>query len=157
MDDLQRLVEVEAIKQLKARYMRCLDTKAWDELADCFSEDATSSYNAGAYAFDGREAIMKFLTDSMSSPRFLTMHHVHTPEIGFTSDHEATGLWYLEDRVIALDHGFELHGTGIYEDRYTKADGRWWITHTGYERVFEKRGALDPAAAEQYTSRFEQS
>jgi hypothetical protein len=27
------LVEVEAIKRLKYRYMRCLDQKLWDEMA----------------------------------------------------------------------------------------------------------------------------
>ena len=30
MDPIQRLVEIEAIKQLKARYMRSVDTKDWE-------------------------------------------------------------------------------------------------------------------------------
>ena len=38
MVDLQ---EIEAIKRLKYRYFRCIDTKAWKELEDCFSEDAS--------------------------------------------------------------------------------------------------------------------
>jgi len=29
----QDLVEIEAIKRLKYRYLRCLDLKLWDELA----------------------------------------------------------------------------------------------------------------------------
>ena len=34
------LVEIELIKQLKYRYMRCVDRKLWSELPDCFTEGA---------------------------------------------------------------------------------------------------------------------
>ena len=44
MDDLH---EIEAIKRLKYRYMRCLDQKRWAELAECFTEDATTAYGGG--------------------------------------------------------------------------------------------------------------
>ena len=30
--------DLEAIKRLKYKYQRCLDTKQWDELRDCFEE-----------------------------------------------------------------------------------------------------------------------
>ena len=33
------LVEIEAIKQLKARYFRLLDTKRWDAWREVFTED----------------------------------------------------------------------------------------------------------------------
>ena len=56
MFDLQ---EIEAIKRLKYKYMRCLDNKLWDEMAECFAEDATCSYSGGKYEFSGREAILK--------------------------------------------------------------------------------------------------
>ena len=36
MDDLQRILAIEEIKQLKYRYLRFLDTKAWDELAEYY-------------------------------------------------------------------------------------------------------------------------
>ena len=32
MDTVERLDAIEAIKQLKARYFRCMDTKDWDGL-----------------------------------------------------------------------------------------------------------------------------
>jgi hypothetical protein len=40
---MAQLEEIEAIKQLKYRYFRCLDSKRWAELAECFAPDATSS------------------------------------------------------------------------------------------------------------------
>jgi hypothetical protein len=41
MDDVRRLLAMEEIKQLKARYYRCMDTKDWQGLAKVFAPDAT--------------------------------------------------------------------------------------------------------------------
>ena len=92
MDEVQKLVEIEKIKRVKARYMRCLDTKDWEGMASCFTEDATSSYGDGAYSFEGRDAVMKFLRDSMSSARFISKHQVHTPEIDIHTEQQAEVL-----------------------------------------------------------------
>ena len=39
-DRLQDILDVEEIKQLKARYFRTLDTRAWEEFAQVFARDA---------------------------------------------------------------------------------------------------------------------
>ena len=41
-DDVQRLVDIEAIKQLRGRYSRAIDTKDWDLLAASLAEDAAA-------------------------------------------------------------------------------------------------------------------
>ncbi len=135
MADLQ---EIEAIKRLKYRYMRCIDEKLWPEMEQCFTEDATSSYSGGKYAYEGRDAIMKFLVESMSRDSFLSSHRVHHPEIELTSDTTATGIWALEDTVIDTQHGITIQGAAFYRDEYVKVDGEWKIRHTGYERTFEQ-------------------
>jgi hypothetical protein len=138
MDFVKQLEEIEAIKQLKYRYMRCIDQKLWQEMEQCFTPDATCSYSGGKYAFDGRDAIMKFLTESMARPTFLSSHRVHHPEIELTSATRATGTWALEDWVIDEQHGITIHGAAFYRDRYVKVGGEWKIEHTGYERTFEE-------------------
>ena len=45
------LEALEAIKRLKYRYLRCLDQKLWDEIGECFTEDATAAYSGGEYAW----------------------------------------------------------------------------------------------------------
>lgn len=131
------LVEIEAIKRLKYRYVRCLDQKRWDELAGCLLPDATAAYGGGAYSFSGCDEILAFLRESLG-PTMITMHQVHQPEIELTSDTTATGTWGLEDRVIMIDHKLTLRGAAFYTDRYSKLDGEWRIAHTGYERLFEE-------------------
>lgn len=131
------LVELEAIKRLKYRYIRTLDQKRWDELAECLTPDATAAYGGGAYSFDSREEILQFLRDSLG-PTMITMHQVHQPELELTSATTANGTWALEDRVIMVEHKLTLRGAAYYTDRYVKVDGDWKIAHTGYERLFEE-------------------
>jgi len=138
MSDASKLLELEAIKQLKYRYLRCLDQKRWDELASCFTADATSSYSGGKYAFDGRDAIMEFLRKSMGADSFLSSHTVHHPEIELTSASTARGVWALRDTVIETGANIVIRGAAFYEDEYVKQDGEWKIRSTGYERIYEE-------------------
>ena len=135
MVDLQ---ELEAIKRLKYKYFRCIDEKLWDEMRSCFIEDATCSYSGGKYTFSGRDEIMKFLVEAMDRKTFLSSHRVHHPEIDFTSDRTATGIWALEDSVIDEENEIALRGAAFIRDEYEKVDGQWRIKHTGYTRTFEE-------------------
>ena len=145
MDAIQELVEVEAIKKLKARYQRAVDTKDWDLMRSVLAPNARSVYSDGKHAYEGREAIVEFLSDpkGLGNEEIQSMHHAHTPEIELTSATTAKGKWYLEDFVISAlpsdwaPNGTVMHGTGIYSDEYVKVDGEWLIKETGYERIFE--------------------
>lgn len=133
------LVQLEAVKALKYRYLRCLDQKLWDVVVDCFTEDATASYGGGAYRFDGRDAIVAFLRDSMGSEGFLSSHRVSHPEIELTGPGTAVGTWALNDVVIHTDFNVTIRGAAFYEDEYERgADGAWRIRHTGYRRTYEE-------------------
>lgn len=129
--------DIEAIKRLKYRYFRCLDSKLWDELAQCFTEDATTSYSGGKYTFQGRDAIMKFLSEGLG-PTMISMHHGHQPEIEITGKTTAKGIWALHDYVIVTQSNISLRGASFYHDEYVKVRGQWKIKHTGYDRVFEE-------------------
>ncbi|HVM98284.1 MAG TPA: nuclear transport factor 2 family protein [Candidatus Acidoferrales bacterium] len=135
MIDLQ---EIEAIKRLKYRYLRCLDQKKWDELADCFALDARVAYGDGQYSFEGRERIMDFLRSALSATTKLTSHRCHQPEIELLSPTTAKGTWALDDVVIDTRAQITLRGAAFYEDEYVKQDGAWKITFTGYKRQYEE-------------------
>lgn len=47
---LQQLADLEAIVQLKYRYLRHLHLKEWDALAACRAPDARASYDSGRYS-----------------------------------------------------------------------------------------------------------
>ena len=138
MDDVADLIEIEQIKRLKYRYVRCLDQKRWDEIEGCFVPDAVASYGGGAWAFEGRDAILEFLRSSMGSEQFLSSHRVGQPEIDLTGPDTARGVWALADLVCHLELGVDIRGGAFYEDEYVKVDGEWKIRSTGYKRTFEE-------------------
>lgn len=130
------LVQIHLIEQLKFRYLRHLDLKQWDDLADCFTPEATATYGA-IPKIDGRDAIIEFLSSSLSSTNMLTSHKAHHPEINLLSNNQANGLWSLEDEVLVLDAAIEIRGCAIYQDEYVLSDTGWLIAHTGYRRIYE--------------------
>ncbi len=132
------LVEIEAIKQVKYRYLRAVDTRDWDLLATTLTEDATSAYSSGKLSYDGRDAIIAFLRESMPETDMLTSHKVHHPEIELTGPDTADARWALEDIVIIVPAGMSLRGAAYYEDKMVRVDGEWRIAHTGYRRLYEE-------------------
>jgi len=131
--------DLEAIKRLKYKYQRCLDTKHWDELRDCFTEDAKAAYSGGKFSFDSRDAIMKFLQGAMGADSFHSSHVVSQPEIDFVDAQHATGRWCLQDYVIDTSFDMTIRGAAFYEDEYRKGDdGVWRISKTGYQRTYEE-------------------
>ncbi|MBI2705176.1 MAG: nuclear transport factor 2 family protein [Actinobacteria bacterium] len=135
------LVQIEAIKQVKYRYLRCLDQKLWDELAGVLAPHCVAAYSGGKYSYEGREAIIDFLRRSMGAPTFHSSHRCHHPEISLTSGAggtTATGVWALDDVVVMTDFDLTVRGAAFYEDEYDKTSGRWMISRTGYKRTYEE-------------------
>ncbi|MFK8021249.1 MAG: nuclear transport factor 2 family protein [Pseudomonadales bacterium] len=141
---MNELLEMEQIRQLKARYMRSLDTNDWELFGSLFTEDCIAAYSGGKYSFEGRDAIVKFMSDNLSGENMLTLHQVHTPELEFFGELRAKGTWYLEDTVINLESKIRIYGAGIYHDEYRKINGKWYFSRTGYERTYECAEPLDP-------------
>jgi hypothetical protein len=137
---VQALEDLEAIKRLKYRYLRALDTKAWDDLGDTLTEDATTEYADGEHRFQGRDAILAFLraTPLAVPDGFVGVHHGSQPEIELTSPTTARGIWALYNYLIHKSAGQGLRLCAFYHDEYVKQDGTWRIRATGYRRVFEE-------------------
>ena len=135
MDTVERLEAIEEIKQLKAHYFRCLDTKDWDGFAGVFAPDAVMDMSSemrdgttqGEGITKGNREIAAFVRGAVDP--VVTVHHGHTPEIDITWATTATGIWAMEDKL-RWPEGSPLrtmHGHGHYHETYEKVDGRWLI------------------------------
>ena len=135
MDDTAALLEIEAIKQLKARYCRYLDTKDWQAWRSLFADDFLSDTSpAGGKVIQGADDFVAFTRKSLRSQA--TVHQVHAPEIELTSPTTARGVWALED-VVRFGPGVNLRGYGHYTETYEKADGKWLIASSTLTRLRE--------------------
>lgn len=139
--DATHLATLEHIKRAKYRYLRCVDLKRWDELADTLTPGATAEYGTPALgktlSFTGRDEILDFLRNTLGGDAIITSHSAGQPEIDIDGD-TATGTWHFDDKVIAAEHHTVITGSAFYEDRYERGDdGIWRIAHTGYLRLYE--------------------
>jgi hypothetical protein len=131
---LDELLAIEAIRQLKARYCRFVDTKQWERLTRLFTPNA--HLEGFGSVPDGSDPAAFVAAVSGGLAQAITIHHVHTPEIVFTSPDRARGVWPMMDYVefqaddrpagMPTDRGWI--GWGYYEEDYVRIDGEWLIS-----------------------------
>lgn len=125
--------EIEAIRRLKARYFRLMDTKDWAGMREVFADDVViDTSEAGGDVERGADEFIAFLRDALGDA--VTVHHGHMPEIDLTSDTTATGIWALHD-IIVWSTGMRLDGYGHYHETYEKTDGEWRIKSSKLTRL----------------------
>lgn len=104
----------EALRTLKARYFRLMDTKDWSGFRALFCDDVVVDLSgSGGEVITGADEFLTFLTARIGDA--LTIHHGHSPEIDVLSETTAQGIWALEDRLIWPD-GTRVHGFGHYHE-----------------------------------------
>ncbi|MEQ8395977.1 nuclear transport factor 2 family protein [Thalassobaculum sp.] len=129
--DPNRLLDIEAIKRLKAEYCRFVDTKQWDRLSALFAEETMfegfGSAPTGSTARDFIKGISHRMTGAV------TIHHVCNPEIAFLDPDRARGIWAMTD-LVELAAGMRpkeapdsrgFRGYGHYQEEYRRDGGRW--------------------------------
>lgn len=125
--------DIDAIKSLKARYFRTLDTKDWEAFRGVFTDDFVSDTTAsGGSVVEGADAFVAFVRKSLAD--HATVHHGHMPEIDLLSDDEARGVWALED-LVRFPGLIDMRGYGHYHERYRKVDGQWRISYSRLTRL----------------------
>jgi hypothetical protein len=141
------LVEIEALKHLKARYFRYLDTKDWVRWRALFSDSCTFPGQPGQSV----DALLARLKVERQDAK--TVHQGHSPEIRLLEPGRARAIWALHDFVeypgIAESgrargyRGFE--GFGHYEEEYRKEGGEWKISSFRLTRLRVDALVGDPA------------
>jgi hypothetical protein len=134
--DLDRLLIIEAIKQLKARYFRYLDSKRFEDLMDVFTADAHVDTGYGLPTETNRDFVDSLIA-TVTEPS--TVHHGHMPEIQVRGPNRARGIWAMFDYVDFEARGdaprLAFHGYGHYEEEYRREDDVWRISSMRLTRL----------------------
>jgi len=136
-DPVQVLRDIEEIKQLRAQYVRFVDTKQWAAWAALLTDDFRLESEAGLHV--GRDAAVAMVSGALGEGS--TVHHCFTPEITLTGPDTATGIWAMEDVVrIELDGTpIAFHGYGHYHDDYVRTTAGW-----RFKQSVQTRLRVDP-------------
>lgn len=145
----ESIIALEAIKNLKSRYLAAVDNKDWQAMEEIFTSDAVidfsgeDQYHVGHHGMTeehlnpvktvvigGAEAAVRI---AKAVDGIVTVHQGHDPQISLTSPLTAKGKWTLYDQ---LDYGDELmQGYGHYHETYLLKDGRWQIASLLLTRI----------------------
>jgi hypothetical protein len=141
VDPVDYLMSVDAIRQLKARYCRYIDTKQWHRLAALFTPDCR--FEGLGSAPPGADVAAFVAGVSSRLAPTISAHHVHQHEVAMTGPDSARVIWAMEDFVEFTDgstvketpgsRGFR--GYGHYEEEYRRDDGEWRISFLRLTRL----------------------
>lgn len=140
MNDIERLLAIEEIKRLKARYFYAFDHKDWTMWREqVFAPDGRLEVPEADFAVEGIDTMIAWLIQQAADQ--VSVHHGHTPDIEILSDTTAKGVWAMEDRLYrSKEHPLNgdvsyLHGFGHYHETYVKLDRGWRIQSTRLTRL----------------------
>ncbi|MDR6438722.1 hypothetical protein J2790_003889 [Paenarthrobacter nicotinovorans] len=142
MENIERLLAIEEIRNLRIKYAHLLDTNNVEFLGELFTVDGIC--DAGRGAWRGRSAIAEgmrsaFTEYDTAKTGTYPFHHVITNHwIEFTGRDTAQGRAYLVDLQTdpAQDRWILL---GTYADEYRHEDGTWRISRTQLDITWPTR------------------
>lgn len=132
---MEVLKDIEEIKKLKARYFRFLDSKNWDDLGRCLTNDVLFSYPPQEIKVEGRAGLIENFKKRHAITQ--TAHTGSMPEIDLLDDNNAKGVWFMTDYIITPsgDGKTISQGFGHYFETYQKEQGEWKIKTILLERL----------------------
>lgn len=153
LPELQRLIDIEDIRQLKARFGLLMDalcqpheTSLAEEFGALFTEDATVDSAAFGH-FEGRAQIQDLFGNAVPSQMKGMWHSFQNPLIEVDGD-VASGRWTMIAYVYPAGAA-PLAPTmtfGRYTDKYRRVQGRWRLAKLFFETSQLDSGALNDAA-----------
>lgn len=142
---VEQLVAIEDIKRLKARYLRAMDSRLWDELRDTFTDDARFELRRGPgedpVRIETPDAYIELIRTALDGA--VSVHHAHMPEIDLTGTRAAEGVWTLEDCIVPTgsdgspEIGRAVYGYSRYLETYQRQSDGWRIASLVLERVLK--------------------
>lgn len=141
LDGLDRLLAIEDIKLLRAKYCRSIDSHDFDRLRDVLTEDFLLDMSPTGKVLGsevapiaGRATVISMMHRAFA-PMKMLLHIVTIPEIEFQDQAHATGVWRQETFI--KETRPELPGLGLAYatvfDTYRKEAEGWRIASVRVE------------------------
>ena len=142
--NLQPLLDLEEIRQLRYSFAWYLETAKSDDLADLFTKDGVVEVGPWGRMI-GQDAIRSgYGRAYKSGEQFTAMHAVTNPRIRIEGD-KATGTWYLLDCVLRESNENPLKVIGIYDEDYRREPEGWRIARLTLKFLWSaEQGRITP-------------
>jgi ketosteroid isomerase-like protein len=127
---LGALEDLEALKRLHTRYVNHLTFAEWDDIAECFTEDAVFDLCVPEIRpLVGRAAIAALFKHVISTGHLGKEGNFTVHPLIEVDGASAKGWWLIYLMYNHADTGLPAYWVqGIYDCQYEKADGQWKIS-----------------------------
>ncbi len=148
---VQALEDLEEIKTLHREYMFWVNNRQWDDVVNCFTEDASALLPKHGL-FKGKPEIThlyKDLVEKSNAGQGRDAHCVLQPVITVNGN-SATGYWLMY--IIISDPAtgkLAMLVRGRHDVEYARVDGKWKIKSLIYTRPWPE----DPDTLREYQQR----
>jgi hypothetical protein len=124
------LEDMEEIRQLHREYIYFLANRQWNELVDCFTENALYdiSYHGPRTGKKEMEYMVKNEFEELVKP---THGHFSTQPVISVEGDRANGYWILYIFIPERDVSW---GQGRHDCEYVREDGKWKISSMIFRR-----------------------
>ena len=129
---IQTLEDIEAIKQLKARWWFACDQRDIPEMRSCYDEDDFLIDFGFIGRFTDMDAFIDVFRALACHPTHIDMHHGLAPEIHMTGIDTATGRWRMRFQLLETEQQQIQLMSGYYQDRYARVNGEWKMRESRY-------------------------
>lgn len=130
---LTRLEAIEAIKNLKARYLSACDQKQVEVMRACFPDEEMVIDYGPVGSFTHRDQLCELYRKFACNEFVMDIHLGGNPQIEILDDTHARGSWCLHFFQIHSQANTVLQLGGYYADEYRKDNGAWLITSTRFQ------------------------
>ena len=127
---IQRLEDIEAIKQLKAKYLHSCDIKDIAGIRDCFSANEITIDYGAIGTFSDRDSFLDVFQAMACNKHTIDMHHGQNPQIHWINTEKASACWDLYFYQVNTETQNLTQLGGSYADEYEKQNDQWVMVKT---------------------------
>jgi ketosteroid isomerase-like protein len=125
---LQRLEDIQTIKDLHREYIYWVNECSWDKVIDCFTDDC--NVNIGKWGLrEGKASLQKLFKQDIggnNQGKGRDGHFATQPVITVSGD-KATGHWLMYIVVSNPENGLSRCAHGRHDVEYARVNGEWKI------------------------------
>ena len=135
-DRIQRIEDIESIKQLKARYWFACDQRDPEAIRQCFTQNELLIDFGFIGQFTNLDTFLELFLQMTDKPSHIDLHHGLAPEIEIIDKTTAKGRWRMQFQLIETETQVAQFMGGYYLDEYCKEGDDWKIKSTVYQLTF---------------------
>ena len=122
----------QEVAAVLTRYASAIDGRDWGQLQSCFASRCQLDYG-WIGAWDSSEAITDFMRQ-VHEPCGFSLHRITNAVVNVNTG-DASARSYVDAIVMAAGNRAGTRSMGFYDDRLSRTDAGWQITHRTFTMV----------------------